>query len=103
VRGDDDAAATIDRLQHIDARLAAIEADGMRRLQIPSRQSPRMDLHAKAEADRRLAAMLSDRGLDRDELLQWQSTPSELPPDQRFERSAAFARAVNQGCLKFQP
>lgn len=95
------AAAVLERLGRIDARLAALETAGPG---APAAPPPpeRLDPGSFAEADRRLAALLPDRDLDAEDWVRWQSTLAALPPAERHAVSAAFARAVNQDRIRLR-
>lgn len=95
------AAAVLERLGRIDARLAALETAGPG---APAASPPpeRPDPGSFAEADRRLAALLPDRDLDADDWVRWQNTLAALPPAERHAVSAAFARAVNQDRIRLR-
>jgi hypothetical protein len=92
------AAEMLDRLQRIDARLAALEA-GERGMSpgtpVPTRIDPRM----AADADRRVALLFSDREVDEQDWARWQAALSHMPAQEQLALGAAFARAVNRDRL----
>lgn len=91
--------ATMERLQRIDARLAALEVGGRG---VASQAPARLDPRLAAEADRRVAVVFSDRDVDPQDWMRWQATLSELPVAEQFALGAAFARAVNRDQLKLR-
>jgi hypothetical protein len=92
------AAHMLDRLQRIDARLAALEAGA--RGTSPTAQVPmRIDPRSAAEADRRVAQIFSDREVDAQDWVRWQAALSQMPAPEQFALGAAFARAVNRDRL----
>ncbi|MBW8849800.1 MAG: hypothetical protein JF600_03360 [Xanthomonadales bacterium] len=105
------AVAVMARLDRIDARLAALDdarvAAGPAVVPPASRSEPpssdRIDPRTIADADRRLAALLPDRDIDRGAWARWQAALASLPAEERFALSAAFARAVNEDRLRWRP
>ncbi|MFZ5638424.1 MAG: hypothetical protein ACOY82_17745 [Pseudomonadota bacterium] len=99
------ALAVMDRLQRIDARLAALEA-GARPAQAAQREAPalpeRIDPRTFADADRRLAALLPDREIDQQDWVRWQTALSALSAEERFALSAALSRALNENRLRLR-
>lgn len=105
------ATALMARLDRIDARLAALDdarpaADPAVVPPAPLPKPPssdRIDPRTIADADRRLAALLTDRDIDRGAWARWQASLASLPAEERFALSAAFARAVNEDRLRWRP
>lgn len=98
------AAIVIDRLQRIDARLAALEAGAHGATEAPTRtaSSDRIDPRTIAAADRRLFALLPDTDLDRDDWARWQATLASLPANEQFALSVAFSRAMNNDRIRIR-
>ncbi len=97
------AMAVMDRLQRIDARLAALE----QATRPPSAAAAQTsgaptDRRTTAEADRRLAALLPVRELDHDGWVRWQASLASMPPDERLALSTAFSRAVNANKIRLK-
>lgn len=99
------ALAVMDRLQRIDARLAALET-GARPAHaaqpVPTSPPERIDPSAFAAADRRLAALLPDRDVDQQDWIRWQTALSSLSAEERFALSAALSRALNENRLRLR-
>jgi hypothetical protein len=103
VAGDDPLAlAVMDRLQRIDARLAALEAGARPAAPAAAPLPARIDPRTIADADRRLAALLPDRELDQQDWLRWQTTLAGLSETERFAMSAAFSRALNENRIRLR-
>lgn len=97
------AMAVMDRLQGIDARLAALESRQPPVHAVPASPATEpLDPRSFAEADRRLAALLPDRDLDAHDWGHWQATLAALPPAEQHAVSAAFARAVNADRIRLR-
>lgn len=98
------ALAVMDRLQRIDARLAALE----QATRPPSAAAAEetsgapIDPRTAAEADRRLAVVLPVRELDREGWVRWQASLASMPPDERLAMSTAFSRAVNDDKIRLK-
>lgn len=99
------ALAVMDRLQRIDARLAALEAGARPERTAPSAAPSlpeRIDPGTFADADRRLAALLPDRDVDPQDWIRWQTTLASLSDEERFALSAALSRALNENRLRLR-
>jgi hypothetical protein len=97
------AMAVMDRLQRIDARLAALEpAHGPASGDASPSPGTTLDPRTFPEADRRLAALLPDQDLDAGDWVRWQSALAALPPAEQHAVSAAFARAVNADRIRLR-
>lgn len=103
IAGDDPLAlAVMDRLQRIDARLAALEAGARPAASAAAKLPERIDPGTIADADRRLAALLPDREIDSQDWLRWQTTLAGLSEPERFAMSAAFSRALNENRIRLR-
>jgi hypothetical protein len=104
----DASAALASQLARIDARLAALErsrpaAEAMPPASSASSQptsSSRIDPQRAAAADRRLAAMLADdgidhRNIDHRDMQRFRIVIAGLPPEEQVAMSAALSRAIN--------
>lgn len=101
--GDPLAMAVMNRLQRIDARLAALEHPGASAgAGVPPPATEALDPRTFPQADRRLDAMLPDRDLDARDWAQWQAALAALPPAEQASISAAFARAVNADRIRLR-
>jgi hypothetical protein len=97
-------AAMAERLARIDARLAAMER------QITLNQASQeawlppesIDPQAMAEADRRLASIISDAEFDQDDMRKLDSALAHLSKDEKYQLMTAFARAVNTDRIKLR-
>ncbi len=88
----------LDRLQRIDARIAALEAGG--RGMPPASTAPaRVDPAVAADADRRIALMFSDREVDEQDWARWQAALARMPAHEQIALGAAVARAGNRDHL----
>lgn len=97
------AMAVMDRLQRIDARLAALEQTTRSRSEATAASSSApIDRRTTAEADRRLAALLPVRELDHEGWVRWQASLASMPPDERLVLSTAFSRAVNDNRIRLK-
>lgn len=97
------AMAVMDRLQRIDARLAALEQASRSRFEATAASSSApIDRRTTAEADRRLAALLPVRELDHEGWVRWQASLASMPPDERLALSTAFSRAVNDNRIRLK-
>lgn len=98
------AIAVMDRLQRIDARLAALEAGTRPQVASPVAaplQGP-IEPRVAAEADRRLAALLPDRDIDHQDWVRWQTALAALPAEEQFALSAALSRGLNENRLRLR-
>lgn len=115
----DASAALASQLARIDARLAALErsrpaAEAMLpasgaspQLTSPQAPSSRIDPQRAAAADRRLAAMLADdgidhRNIDHRDMQRFHIAIAGLPPEEQIAISAAFSRAVNEDRVRLR-
>jgi hypothetical protein len=115
----DASAALASQLARIDARLAALErsqpaADAMSPTSTapsqpssPPISSSRIDPQRAAAADRRLAAMLADdgidhRNIDHRSMQRFRIAIAGLPPEEQIAMSAAFSRAVNEDRVRLR-
>lgn len=96
------ALAVMDRLQRIDARLAALEAAARPAATASTPVPARIDPRTIADADRRLAALLPDTEIDQQDWLRWQTTLAGLSEAERFAMSAAFSRALNENRIRLR-
>lgn len=97
------AMAVMDRLQRIDARLAALEqATRPPSAAAAETSGAPTDPRTMAEADRRLAVVLPVRELDREGWVRWQASLASMPPDERLALSTAFSRAVNDDKIRLK-
>lgn len=96
------ALAVMDRLERIDARLAALEAGARPAAPAAAALPVRIDPDTIPDADRRLAALLPDREIDQQDWLRWQTTLAGLSEAERFAMSAAFSRAINENRIRLR-
>jgi hypothetical protein len=102
-RGEDPLAlAVMDRLERIDARLAALEAGARPAASAPAPLPGRIDPGTIPDADRRFAALLPDSDVDHQDWLGWQTTLAGMPEAERFAMSAAFSRALNENRIRLR-
>lgn len=96
------ALAVMDRLQRIDARLAALEAGARPAARAPATLPARIDPGTIPDADRRLVALLPDSDVDHEDWLRWQNSLAGMPEAERFAMSAAFSRALNENRIRLR-
>ncbi len=96
------ALAVMDRLQRIDARLAALETGARPAATAPTPLPARIDPRTIPDADRRFASLLPDSDIDQQDWLRWQTALAAMPEAERFAMSAAFSRALNENRIRLR-
>lgn len=91
------------QLARIDARLAALETGASRSGTLSSSAPPAASTMPAAEADRRLALLLSGKEMSRQELAMFHVRLAPLPPADQFALSSALSRAINDQRIRLGP
>lgn len=93
-------------LQRIEARLATLERQrepGTRQNVIATGSAREPSARERAAADQRLASMLPNGPLSREDIARFHADMQSLSPDERFATATALARAINEGRVQPAP